>query len=235
MIRIAICDDCETSAKDVGRVILNYQKVEITDLSIFTHPSDLIDSINKEKTYDIVFLDIEMSELNGIELGKQIKSLSPNTYIVFVTSYPEYAIAAYECEAYNYLLKPLSEEKTYSTIDRLMRKVREKHKYHLIKIKGDIVYIPIKDIYFIECCQKHVIYYLENKDYDTVGYISDAYDKLKEYGFLQVHQGYIVNMDKISYINKLSVVLTDSRTVPVSVRKRADVLTKYAKYMEEHY
>ena len=79
-----------------------------------------------------------------------------------------------------------------------------------------------------------MIYHLKNRDYDSVGNISSAYLALKDYGFIQVHQGYIVNMGKISHINKLSIVLIDERSVAISVRKRTAVVAEYARYMEAH-
>ena len=234
-MKIAVCDDSATSAKIIYDTIVSHDCVCEQHTAIYFSAEELIESIKQKTTYDVVFLDIEMPKMNGIELGKILKEIDPNTYIVFVTSYPQYAIEAYDCEAYHYLLKPLDREKTFNIIDKILQKNKEKHKYHTVKIKGEFIYIPIKDIYYIECCQKHVIYHLKEKDLDTVGNISTANESLIDYGFLQVHQGYIVNMDKISYINKLSIVLIDGRTVPISVRKRTHVLDKYAKYMEEHY
>lgn len=233
-MKIAICDDNELSAKLVYDTILRHPSYAGASIDIYTTSTDLENAVKKSNNYDIYFLDIEMPKLNGIELGKFIKNKYPKTFLVFVTSFPQYAIEAYDCEAFNYLLKPLDEGKTTDILNRLYNRYKRMHIYHNIKVKTENLRVLIKDIYYVECCNKHVIYYTKDKDYDTVGNISDAYEALKEYGFQQVHQGYIVNMDKISHFDKYAVILIDGRSVQISVRKRTEVISAYAKYIEEH-
>lgn len=233
-MKIAICDDCSNDINILERLLLtnNYIKNhgQITE---FASSTEFSANINGH-TYDVVFLDVDMPDKNGIELGKYINENSPNTFIVFVTNYSQYAVDAFDCEAFHYLLKPLNEYKANKVINSLIQKYKEKNKYHIIKIKTETKRIPIKDIYYIEYCRRHVIYHLKDKEYETVGKFSDIYNELKEFGFYQIHQGYIVNMDKISDFDKYSVILQDDKTVMMSTRKRTDVIMAYTKYIGVH-
>lgn len=233
-MRIAICDDITSDCNIIHDTIITHPIIQNSKIDIFHSSSSLADAVNQDAKYDIAFLDVDMPELSGIELGKLIKNQSPKTFIVFVTSYPQYAIDAFSCEASDYLLKPLNHDKAMFSLNRLITKYQENNKYYVIKIKTEAIRIPIKDIYYIECCNKHIIYHTKNQRYETLGKLSTTYNALRDYGFYQIHQGYIVNMDKIARFEQNSVILDDGRSVMVSVRKRAEVLLAYGQYLEVH-
>ena len=232
IMKIAICDDQKTDINIVLDTLREHTAFKNCEVLCFESAAELLKSFKQGMPFDIAFLDVDMPETNGINLGKQIKELRENTFIVFVSSYPQYAIEAFDCEAFSYLLKPLDKEKTNTVLNRLLQRYSNDNKYHIIKIRGETLRIAIKELYYIECFNKHLLYHLKNKSFDTVANLSDAYDSLKKNGFLQVHQGYIVNMDKISHFDKFSVILDDGRAVPISVRKRKEVLLAYADYIE---
>lgn len=233
-MRIAICDDCISDGKQVYEIVASHPELTMCHIDVYDSSIKLLNSIRSNVLYDIVFLDVDMPTINGIELGKSIRSKSNKTFIVFVTSYSQYAIEAYECEAFNYLLKPLDNDKAVLVINKLLIKYREQNKFHTIRVKKDLIRISISDIFFVECCRKHIYYHMENSFYDTIENLSDVHSALKDYGFQQIHQGYIVNMEKIQRFDKNSVILSNGDAVPVSVRKRKEVLDKYRKYVEVH-
>jgi DNA-binding LytR/AlgR family response regulator len=233
-MKIAICDDSPYEGNRLYEAIVSNASFSDSEIDLYTSSAEMLKVIEKNPQYDVAFLDVDMPEINGIELGKKLKEQNPKTDIVFVTNYPQYAIDAYDCEAFHYLLKPLDIQKANDVLQRLLVRYRERHKYYSIKIKTDTIRLPITDIYIVECCQKHIIYHTENKKYQTLGSLYDAYSILKNYGFLQVHQGYIVNMDKISYFEKYEIFLCNGKSVPISVRKRSEVTAAYAKYVKEH-
>ncbi len=232
-MKIAICDDNPNDILAINNILKSYSVIKESNIDTYTSSEKLLRCMKHNIKYDFAFLDVDMPGINGIELGKAIKNISPKTFIVFVTSYPQYAIEAYDCEAFNYLLKPVDIGKANKVIRNLIRKYQENNKYHIIKIKTEHIRIPIQDIYYIECCRKHIIYHLKTKDYETVGNLSDVYKSLKKHGFYQTHQGYLVNMNRISYFDKYSAILDDDRSVMISVRKRSDVLLAYTKYIQE--
>lgn len=232
-MNIAICDDNKEHINILKNFIIKNDFIrENGRIAMFASGTEL--QSNLRSFFDVFFLDIDMPDINGIELGKLIRNENSNAFIVFVTSYPQYALEAFDCEAFHYLLKPINESKAMHVLNSLVQKYRRKNKYHLIRIKNQTIRIQAKDIYYIEYCRRHVIYHLKNMEYETVGRFSDVYEDLKDFGFYQIHQGYIVNMDKIIGFDKYSALLKDNKSVMISVRKRAEVLMAYSKYVEEN-
>ena len=185
--------------------------------------------------YDIFFLDIDIPDVDGLTVAKYIreqKSPYNDAFVVFFTANPEYAIDAFDCEAIGYLLKPLDIEKVTRVLDKLDRKNRKKNRFCIVKNRGETIKIPIDSIYYIESYHKHVIYHLKDRDVECKNKLSCVYDEVKKYGFYQTHQGFIVNMAKISHFNKNAVILDDKRSVMISVRKRGEVILAYTRYVE---
>lgn len=230
-MKIAICDDNESDVLRTKTLLSDHPFIKHSIIDTYTSGSELLETIQNSKKYDAFFLDIDMPGINGLELGKKLKELLPKSYIVFITSYPQYSIDAFDCEAFHYLLKPINIEKAISILTRLVKKYQSENRYYIIKVKNENYRIPIKDIYYIECCRKHIIYHLKDKTYETIGRISKVHLDLESYGFVQIHQGYIVNMDKISQFDKYWVILSNGQKVMISVRRKSDVLLTYAKYI----
>lgn len=233
MIKIAICDDSLRDATSLENLCKSCNLKYDIKIHTFTD-TKLFLTAHQKNLYDIVFLDIEMPNHSGIELGKQLRKMNEKTIIIFSTSYPQYAIEGYDCEAFQYLLKPISQEKLEDTLNRAANKISVSRQYHSIKIHNIVRRIPISEIYFIEYCRKHVIYHMKNEQIETTGRFSDVIQDLQEYGFYQIHQGYIVNFDKIKDIREYSVILEDNRTVMISVRKKKEVVLAYTKYVESN-
>ena len=234
-MKIAICDDSLKDAKYLQELCLSIDILIDATINVCTSANKLLQLYEAgTANYDLLFLDVEMPEIDGITLGKKIKKLSKETIIVFTTSYPQFAIDAFECEALNYILKPCGKEKVESVLNKALAKYTLGHQYHVVKCRNQTYRIPINDIYYIECCRKHVIYHLKDRNIETVAKLSSVYKALCDFGFYQIHQGYIVNFDKVYDFKDYTVILDDFRTVMISVRKKREVLLAYAKYAERH-
>ena len=232
MFKLAICDDSARDAEYLRRLCNGFKENAELSVSAFSNGADLL-SEHTRVIFDIVLLDVDMPGDNGLEIGKALRAISAQTVIIFVTSYPQYAIEAYDCEAFHYLLKPCNEQKLYQVINRAISKLRVTKKYHLIKTQKMTVKLKISEIYYVECCRKHIIYHTPNDSFDTIGTLSETYDLLKEYGFFQVHQGYLVNFEKIKCFSKNDIILDNDRAVMMSVRKKKETLIAYSRYLEK--
>ena len=232
MIRIAICDDSEKDANSLKLFCKGSNIVDKLDITVFNNGFDLLKSHSLNK-FDILFLDVDMPEIDGISMGKEIRKTDHNSIIIFVTAYPEYAIVGYECEAFFYLLKPSSISKIESVLKRAIEKIGLSHKTHAIKIQNKTIALPITSINYIECCKRHIIYHTDSGDYTTTEKLSSVYESLNKYGFYQVHQGYIVNFSKVKDFDGYTVILKNNCKVLISVRKKREVLLAYSRYVEK--
>lgn len=233
MISIAICDDSLQDSTSLKNLCESFDLTYEIKCKVYTDSEIFLGEYQKNR-YDIIFLDIEMPNQNGVDVAKKIRSANKQAIIIFSTNYPQYAIDGYDCEAFHYLLKPLSEEKLEFTLKRAIKKLTLSRQYHCIKIHNTTRRLPLSDIYFIEYCRKHIIYHTKYDVIETTGRFSDVIDALQNHGFYQVHQGYIVNFDKVYDFKGYSIILDDKRTVMMSVRKKKEVVLAYSKYVEDN-
>lgn len=235
-MKIAICDDCLCDAEELKALLRSHNKYKNGDIDVYTKSKELLSVTENDKSYDIVFLDVDMPGLNGLELGCELRKNNRTMLIVFVSAYSKYAVRAFDCEAFSYLIKPVaSNNKTLSILDRLFEKYIKHTCYHTIKINTEYKRILIYDIRYVEYYNKHVVYHMENGTYETKESLSEVYEVLKDYGFYQIHQGYIVNFDKIAEFAKYDVILDDGKILPMSMRRKTDVMLAYSDYAEVHY
>jgi len=233
MIRIAICDDSLTDADYIKHLCLNSRYKNELTVSHFSKGSELIDNIS-QTAFDIVYLAIKMRDSSGLSIGKMINQIAPQAIIIFVTRYPEYALEAYDCQAFHYLIKPCERKKFYQVLNRAIGKLNISEKYHLIKSHGKSIKIKISDIYYIECYKKHIIYHTKNERIESKGTMSETYNILQKHGFHQVHQGYIVNFEKVKCFNPTFLLLDNDSVVMISVRKRKETMLAYSSFLENY-
>lgn len=232
-MRIAICDD---SAIDSNMLLEKCKNIKLsceTDIDVFSDSRILLKSHNK-KPYEIILLDVEMPDVDGIELGKRVKQATPETVIIYVSSFPQYAVDSYDCEAFYYLLKPPTEEKLKSVIEKAIKLIKRRKEKIVVYQRSIPISILLSDVFYIEYVKKHIVFHFENDEdnIEIVGNLSDTYELCKDHGFYQIHQGYIVNLSKVSKIKGKNVCLKNGKIVEISIRKKVDTLLAYANFLE---
>ena len=204
MINILICDDNIEQAELIRTYINSYQNSNHNKYNTYfsincTYSSK--DALNYIETnhVDIAFLDIEIDETTGIELAKQLICKNNNILIIFETSYDSYAYLAYEINAFDYLLKPISMDKFIKTFDKVLKNIVENKfikKYMIpklkIKFKGEVSYISQRDILYIEKTGKKVTIHTKDTFYEYTISLKDLEDLLDKDLFLRCHSGFII-------------------------------------------
>lgn len=231
-MRIAICDDSAPCRSDIlNNINICVNSNEIL-YSQFSSAEELLNKYKNGEKYDIIFLDVEMDATNGIQAGIKIRKQDPKAIIIFVSSYPKYAVQSYDCEAFYFIVKPIEFTKFKKVFNKALEKFKLIHQYYVIKNKGEIKRIPVKDIRYVEIYHKHLIFHTTSGMYETIGKIGEALTHLSPYGFCKVHQGYIVNMNYIKELCNYDIIMDNGERVMMSVRKKADVMKTYADYLE---
>ena len=232
MITVAICEDDKSYADGM------LEKIKISGVfgsfgyRFFSDGSMLKEAYASGERFDIVFLDVDMPQLDGISAGKYVNSVSPGAVIVFVTNYPQYAIDAYDCCAFHYLLKNVDEKRFVEVLKRVRQRYDAANKRYTVETKKGFISLPIADIYYIESFYKNLYINTETELYIVKGSIKRAMGELEEYGSCRIHQGYIVNFAKAREIQGNDIILDNGKKVMISVRKKSEVLKAYADYIE---
>lgn len=227
MINCIIVED-ELPAREELKYFLNEEK-EIKLIEEFESPLDTLNFLEKNKI-DVVFLDINMPDMNGINLGKIISKIYPEVKIIFITAYKDYAVDAFEVKAFDYLLKPYSEERirnllkslvSTKSVDNILNRNTSLKKI-TINMDEKIYVLSLTDVDYIEANEKETLIFANKKRYISKIKISKWEEMLEGYNFYRCHRSYIVNLDKIveieqwfnsSWIIKLK---NYSSTIPVS-------------------
>lgn len=176
---------------------------------------------------DILFLDIELDTSNGIEIGKKIKKIYPEFRIVIISNYQKYLTDGYKIHADRYFLKPLVENEFHIEVINLIREffsnlrcIRDE------KIKPSKIYV--KDILYVEAMDKHTLLHMINEKTIRTPYtLKEWIDKLSMSDFAQSHKSFYINLNHVSSITRMDVILFTDELVPLS--------RNYKKAFEERY
>lgn len=222
MIHIAICDDSKQERQILAALFKRYQELHATPLQIhiFQNGFSLLDAIDQGKRFDITILDILMPGENGIEIARNIRASGADTEIIFLTSSPEYAVDSYEVKAQNYLLKPVTEEKFFASIDSILAELDEKDTASFIIYTTEKQYsrIRVSSLVYGEVTHRTITLHLADQTMiSAVMTFTEFQDILKAYpDFIYPHRSYVVNMHYIQYVTKSDIILTDGQKIPLS-------------------
>lgn len=204
MLTCVIVED-EFPAREELKYFLTKHK-EISLEKEFENPIDSLKYLQENKV-DVVFLDINMPELDGMSLGKILTKLNPNIKIIFITAYRDYAAEAFEIKAFDYLLKPYSEKRITEVLNNLTMikdnsPTKEVEKINKITVFLDekMVVLSLDEIYYIEVSEKESLVYTQNEIYTSKLKISKWEEILPKNKFYRTHRAYIVNLDKIKEV-----------------------------------
>ena len=234
-LKIAICDDSSDALSFLSDGISAHPLSKNFSIGSFSSPKSLLDTVENSTAFDLIFLDVDMPEMNGIELGKRLREFLPKCYIVFVTNYPQYAIDAYECEAYHYLLKPVNINKLHVILDKICRNYKNENAEYVIRGRFENVRVLIKDILYVEYSDKHLHFHMDDSEkntYEIKGGLTETHEKLKMFGFFKCHEAFTVNLSKISRFDGYEAVLVNGDRIPISVRNKTALLVAYTNYYE---
>lgn len=222
MIHIAICDDSKQERQILAALFKRYQELHATPLQIhiFQNGLSLLDAIDQGKRFDITILDILMPGENGIEIARNIRASGTDTEIIFLTSSPEYAVDSYEVKAQNYLLKPVTEEKFFASIDSILAELDEKDTASFIIYTTEKQYsrIRVSSLVYGEVTHRTITLHLADQTMiSAIMTFTEFLDILKAYpDFIYPHRSYAVNMHYIQYVTKSDIILTDGQKIPLS-------------------
>lgn len=227
-MKIAVCDDENLFVKKIYQYLWEQHDCAV---ECFTSPSELLEKYCAGERYDVLFLDIIMESLNGIELAKKIREYDGRALIVFLTVALEYAPAGYEVDAFRYLLKPVTEKDIIDT----MRAIREKFAVsRILRIRTPEceLLVHTEELHYIEADNKDCILYYMGDTITVHESLSELENQLSETHFFRVHRKYLVNLARVREFDDKKLTLDCGRTLPLSRRRSAEFCSMLNKYIE---
>lgn len=241
MFRIAICDDEDYFRRDLQELVSTYMTDQDYTFQIDTFSSgeDFMSIGIEMMNYTIVFLDINMNEVNGVTVAKEIRKISRNTFIVFVTAYVDYALEGYKIDVIRYLLKDNSSIR--NAIRECMDAIVEKMDYVVVKKEftfheGGSKAVSLERLLYIESkLHKLEFHIMEDslKTYTMYATLNEIEKDLKNKGFIRVHQSFLVNLKYIKDVIRYKVLLANGIELAIPKARYKDVKDTFITYQGE--
>lgn len=233
MLQIAICDDELFYREKLENLLKQYlhKKELCCSISAFSSGEEFLERYADRIKYDIVFLDISMEKLDGVQTAKQIRAFHSDTAIVFVTAFIDYALEGYKVDAVRYILKDTMDQAVTECMDAILHR-KKTARVAFSFMEGEKKLYTDNILYIESRKHKSVFFYMEN---DLVSYqiyekLDVIEEKLSECGFLRIHKSYLVNMKHIRKINHYTASLDCGTELPVPRMKYQAVKEAFAAY-----
>lgn len=232
MIKIAICDD-EANARAYLASLIKAQGCTC-EISEYSSADDCLKS---RQEYDLLFLDIELnSGADGMDIAREIrKSQIKQPVIVFVTGYEKYVFDAFDVGAFQYLLKPVNEEKFAEIFKRAVKQILsedgKKRRTLTLRTAHETRTVPLDSIRYIESSNHKVILHLTDGEFACYAKIGELETELQGQ-FFRIHKGYLVNLSYVSGYSRTELTLTNGDKLLLSKYKYQDFVKAYLRFLK---
>ena len=212
--RIAICDDCKKDTDFVQSLLTDWANSRQIHIQTKQFPSaeSFLFTYAEDKLFDILLLDIEMGEMDGVTMAKHIRQHNQEIQLIFITGYSDYIAEGYEVSALHYLMKPVNKEKLFCVLDRALEKRKQQERCLNLELSGELIRIPFYEIRYVDV-QKNYITIHGKQEYTLKRTLSD-FEKELDNRFFRVGRGMILNLTYIQRVTKTNVYL-DNTMLPL--------------------
>lgn len=227
VVQIAVCDDETIFLENFVRQIrLQFIKTE-TEINIrsFSDGADLLETGSKIP-YDVLFLDIEMPGIDGIETADRIRAVNPYVNIIFVTNRDDLVFQSIQYRPFRFIRKHFLEQELPEAVEALTNKMKMENRYYTVSFNNSSIQVRVTDIMYIESFKHDIFLYTKDEKYRIKSNLQKMEKELEIYGFIRVHSGFLVNYRYIYSIDKTKVVLSNKDMVPLSRHRSNTVKQK---------
>lgn len=237
LIKIAICDDIKSELQIILAALDAYKKVHpklCFDIDEYSGAMDILDAVEKEKTYDIALLDICMPGILGTDVAKEMLSKNPDMSIIFLTTSDEFAVTAFALNATHYLLKPFTQGQFDAALDRAVQKTKGQDFLSLACVDG-MYRVHISEIVSIESQSHYLLINLSSGEMlrlrRKLSQMSEEMQKFSE--FVQIGASYIINLAFVRKISSGTVEMQNGTRIPIPRRRSEEVQKAYMDFFRK--
>lgn len=240
MLKIAVCDDYIQELWNTSLMVEEFIKskpeVDICEYC-FHSAHDLLESLDRDERFHIYLLDILMPEMNGIDVGAKIRERDEHAVIIYLTSSPDYALNSFKVFAFQCLIKPVSKDELYKTLDKALAKISSESALLLpVKTKNGMRAVLYHQIVFVEYIKHALRFHLSDNSVIASITSRDPFDKsisllLNDRRFVKPHVAFAVNMSFVRTITAKDFVMTDGTLVPISQKNYANIKKQYIDFL----
>lgn len=232
-MRIIVCDDEIEQREYIKKLIFNYystHKYQSPEVVVYDSSETMLqDNGNK----DIVFLDVEMDGMSGIDAGNILKQENPDSIVIIITAFSDYLDAAMKFNVFRYISKPVNKDRFFRNLSDAIVEYNNLNRKICIGMKKDMFSVMEREIVYIEAMGRNTIIHCIDKIIESDWTITQIKEKLNNRCFYQTHRAFVVNMEYIKSFNTVEIELQYAKEKPIlSRRKYSDFKKNYLFYLE---
>ena len=230
-MKVAIVEDEEVYAKELTELLSRYAREHnlVLSVDLFTDGLDMAETY--EPRWDILFLDIALPHLDGMELARRIRKVDQQVILIFITSMAQYAIHGYEVDAQDFILKPANYHALSLRLDKaLSRLERDKERYLLLPLEGIKQKVPVSEILYIEVQNHNLDLHAKGQTYRIRSTLSSIEEKLEGCHFSRSSNSYLVNLRHVEGLSQDTVVVGEE-SLPVSRTRKKSFMKDLSDYL----
>ena len=233
MLLLAIVDDEPNDSAALSALVAEYfrQKEKSYMFRVFNAPLDFIRST---ENFDIVFMDIRMDTLDGLEVARIMRKINTNSVLIFVTHMAQLAIKGYEVDALDFIVKPADQFSINYVLDKAITRLENTSStMFALKTADGIVSLSSNNIMYVEVFDHNLVYHTTKGVYDVRGRLSDVTKKLDSKQFIMCNRSYVVNLRYVSNINN-DFLVVDGTQISISKSHRKEILQHFSNFLGEN-
>lgn len=230
MLRIAICDDDDRFCGELEECVLKYAEIhrESFDVSVYYSGEKLIEDMKRNIKFELIFLDIEMKKINGVQVGLTLRRELNQflTQIVYVTAFECYAKDLFQNQPFDFLLKPLAEKKVFSVLQEYQRWYDHANVFFEFVSHKNRNKVAVNEIMFVNSSGRKLLIHTRYDVYETYEKLSDFLQSPAGNSFIQIHKSFAVNYDHIIGYHNDYLRITNGEKLDISRSFRQQIREK---------
>lgn len=232
MINVAIVDDCQTDIETLKKALLTLQNDFSVEFNIFQFQSGTSLLLNYESKYDLIFLDIELVNENGIQIARDLRKIDKTVIIIFVTNVAKYAAEGYEVDALDFIVKPVNKSALKLKMSRIISRLHKTKSDTIIikSIQDEVIKLSIERIMYVEVDDHYVIFHTTDGIFKEYQSLKQIKNQLPEKTFVYCNRGTLVNLSYVKSIKK-DMCLINDESIPISRPQKNNFINAYVEFL----
>lgn len=232
MIKVAFCDDEAKILEDLSQRVINEFKSNKCEIDLYTtvNSMELLEHL-KASTIDILFLDIDMPRLSGMDIAETLLNSEINTLLVFVTGQDALVYKSFKYHPFGFIRKTYFDEEISSVVKGLIEELRKNADTFSFKANDSVNRVKIKDILYFESESNYLNLHTKDFVYKFRSTLSAMENELSVKGFIRTHKGFLVNQEHIFSVKTDTVVLDNNDILPIGRTNRDTIKARIMRYM----
>lgn len=232
MIHIAVVEDENRQADKLIACLKRFEEETGEQFEVTRYCEALSFLNEKKRTFQIVFMDIMLPGINGMEAAERLRRFDTQTILIFVTNMLNFAVKSYEVDAMDYIVKPISYERVVFKLRKAINIINSSTGRVLsISTRDGIVQLSTEDIYYIEVIQHRLFYHTSNGNFSEKNSLKTLEEALTGNDFSRCNSCYLVNMKYIAKVDGLIITMTNGDELKISQPKRKGFMTDLGNYL----